>query len=274
MCKRPRVASNLHFCGTPTIGSVKRHEDSAHNCITFGNAYATFSICILEKGRVAVHSPSRDDFVQMHNGSPPLTTPKIDARGSLLARRSELDRSLGWLSDHSGAIDHAARLIATSLRQGGKTLVAGNGGSAAEAQHFATELVGRFRRERQPWAVVSLTADTALITALANDFGFETVFERQVGAHGQPGDVFMAFSTSGESENLVRAAHLAKRRRIHVIAVTGKLPSRLATIADVSIQVPSSNVQLTQELHTVVLHILCELVENALCEVPLQAVRE
>jgi D-sedoheptulose 7-phosphate isomerase len=221
-----------------------------------------------------VHSPSRDDVVQLHNGFPPFTSPTKDARGSLLARRSELARSLERLSDTSGSIDQAAKSIATSLRRGGKTLVAGNGGSAAEAQHFATELVGRFRRDRPPWAVVSLTADTALITALANDFGFETVFERQVCAHGKTGDVFIAFSTSGESENLVRAAQLAKRNRIYVIAVTGMFPSRLAAIANVSIQVPSSDSQVIQELHTVVLHILCELVESALCEFPTQVVQE
>jgi D-sedoheptulose 7-phosphate isomerase len=156
-----------------------------------------------------------------------------------------------------------ARLIET-LRTGHKVLVAGNGGSAAEAQHFAAELVGRFKRERSPYAVLSLTADTSIITAVANDYGYQDVFARQVSAFGQPGDMLLAFSTSGESENLMRAAEAAQRCLMTVIAVTGDRPNRLECLADVTVHMPSVDTAITQELHMVVTHILCDIVESEL----------
>ena len=161
----------------------------------------------------------------------------------------------------------AARLIET-LCTGHKVLVAGNGGSAAEAQHFAAELVGRFKRERSPYAVLSLTTDTSILTAIANDYGYQNVFARQVLALGQAGDMLIAFSTSGESENLVCAAAAARRCLMTVIAVTGDRPSRLGCLADVTVRVPVVDTAITQELHMVVTHILCDIVESELmsCE--------
>src|SRR6266566_928725 len=163
--------------------------------------------------------------------------------------------------------DVTARLIET-LRSGHKVLVAGNGGSAAEAQHFAAELVGRFKRERSPYAVLALTTDTSILTAVANDYGYQDVFARQVLALGRPADMLIAFSTSGDSENLVRAAAAAQRCLMTVIAVTGDRPNRLECMADLAIRVPGVDTAIIQELHMVVTHILCDLVESELaaCE--------
>ena len=157
----------------------------------------------------------------------------------------------------------AARLIET-LRTGHKVLVAGNGGSAAEAQHFAAEFVGRFKRERSPYAVLSLTTDTSILTAVSNDYGYQDVFARQVNAFGQPGDMLIAFSTSGESENLVRAATAGRERFMTVVAVTGNRPSRLENLADVTVRVPVADTAIAQELHMIVTHILCDIAESEL----------
>jgi D-sedoheptulose 7-phosphate isomerase len=185
---------------------------------------------------------------------------------TLSARRLELDVALARLSEQAGTIDGAADLISTTLRSGGRVLIAGNGGRAAEAQHFATELVGRFKREREAYAVIALTADTAILTAIANDYGYAHVFERQVCAYGQPGDLFIAFSTSGESENLILGAVAALQRGMRVLSVTGERNSRLSQLADIAIQAPSTDTQLIQELHTILLHVLCDAVETALAE--------
>ena len=157
----------------------------------------------------------------------------------------------------------AARLIET-LRTGHKVLVAGNGGSAAEAQHFAAEFVGRFKRERSPYAVLSLTTDTSILTAVSNDYGYQDVFARQINAFGQPGDMLIAFSTSGESENLVRAASAGRERFMTVVAVTGNRPSRLENLADVTVCVPVADTAIAQELHMIVTHILCDIAESEL----------
>ena len=183
---------------------------------------------------------------------------------ALTSRRMMLDTALAqFMTRAMGLTEVAARLVET-LRTGHKVLVAGNGGSAAEAQHFAAELVGRFKRERAPYAVLSLTTDTSILTAVANDYGYQEVFARQVLAFGQQGDMLVAFSTSGESENLLCAAETARRRRMTVIAVTGDRPSRLECLADVTVRVPTVDTAVTQELHMVVTHILCDIVESEL----------
>src|SRR5436305_13673684 len=130
---------------------------------------------------------------------------------ALTSRRMMLDTALAQIMTRArGLTEVAARLVET-LRTGHKVLVAGNGGSAAEAQHFAAELVGRFKRERAPYAVLSLTTDTSILTAVANDYGYHEVFARQVRAFGKSGDMLIAFSTSGESENLLCAAEAAQK---------------------------------------------------------------
>lgn len=183
---------------------------------------------------------------------------------TLAARRALFDTSLAWLMTRRSVLAEAAARLVETLRTGHTVLVAGNGGSAAEAQHFAAEMVGRFKHDRSPYAVLSLAADTAILTALANDYGYPDVFARQVHAHGRPGDLLVAFSTSGESENVVRAAAAAHERLMTVVAVTGERASALARLADVALRMPSDDTAFVQELHMVVTHLLCDMAESAL----------
>ena len=155
-------------------------------------------------------------------------------------------------------LERAVAAMHGCLRAGGKILACGNGGSAADAQHLAAELVGRFREERQALAAIALTADTALLTALGNAYGYQRVFARQVEALAQRGDVLLAFSTSGNSANVVEAAHTARRLGCTVIGFTGAGGGELARHADVLLKAPSSTVARIQEIHTLCIHVLCE----------------
>jgi D-sedoheptulose 7-phosphate isomerase len=196
------------------------------------------------------------------------STTSIDYHGAILnaltSRRTMLNAALAHLTSWTLPLTEVAVQLVETLRTGHKVLVAGNGGSAAEAQHFAAELVGRFKRERMPYAVLSLNTDTSILTAVANDYGYQDVFARQVNAFGQPDDMLMAFSTSGESENLLRAAVAGRERMMTVVAITGRRPSRLERLADVTVRVPVSDTDLAQELHMMVTHILCDIVESEL----------
>ncbi|MBV9707588.1 MAG: SIS domain-containing protein [Chloroflexi bacterium] len=187
---------------------------------------------------------------------------------ALACRRSTLDVALSQLSTQAMVLTEVAILLVEALRTGHKVLAVGNGGAAAQAQHFAAELVGRFKRERAPYAVLSLTTDTSILTAIANDYSYQDVFERQVLALGRSGDLLLAFSTSGESENIIRAAKAAQRSLMAVIVLTSDRPNRLECLANVTVRVPVVDTALTQELHMVVIHILCDLVESELaaCE--------
>jgi D-sedoheptulose 7-phosphate isomerase len=180
---------------------------------------------------------------------------------ALAGRAETLAAALLELSGHADATAALAAALVETVRGGGKVLVAGNGGSAAEAQHFATELIGRFRRERAPIAALALTADTAILTAVGNDYGYEEIFARQVRGLAQPGDLLLLFSTSGESENLVQAAVAARERGVTVAAITGGQASRLGDLADLVIFAPSGDTPLVQEIHVVLLHLLCDIVE-------------
>jgi len=186
----------------------------------------------------------------------------------LADRRVALGVALATLNAQADVLAHVAARLVVALRLGNKALVAGNGGSAAEAQHFAAELVGRFKRERIPYAAIALTTDTAALTAIANDYGYEEVFARQVLGLGRPGDVFLAFSTSGESENLVRAARVCRERDITVVALTGARASRLGQLADLALSAPVTDTALAQELHMVMTHLLCGAVETELVRSP------
>lgn len=161
-------------------------------------------------------------------------------------------------------IESAARLVITSLRSGGKVLICGNGGSAADAQHLAAELVGRLRLERSAIPAIALTVDTSILTAISNDYQFELVFVRQIEALGRKGDVLLALSTSGNSPNIIKAVEYAHVAGLHSIGLTGGDGGRLAAKADLSLIVPSDNVQHIQEAHITIGHILCELVESSL----------
>jgi D-sedoheptulose 7-phosphate isomerase len=154
----------------------------------------------------------------------------------------------------------AANLLIDCLEAGGCIFICGNGGSAADSQHIAAELVGRFRLERKALAAVALTTDTSILTAMANDYSFEQIFARQVEALAKEGDVLWAFSTSGTSKNVLAAAKLAKDKGLKILAFTGKSDTPLEKLADVCITLngPTSTVQ---EIHQLAYHILCDMVE-------------
>lgn len=164
----------------------------------------------------------------------------------------------------------AAELITASLKQGGKLLICGNGGSAADAQHYATELVARlYKRERPAMAAIALTTDTSALTAISNDYGFEKVFSRQVEALGKPGDILFGLSTSGNSPNVLAAMAEAKQRQMKTVVFTGE-GGKMAQQADVAVSVPSANTMRIQEVQLALGHILCRLIEEQMfpTEVP------
>lgn len=161
-------------------------------------------------------------------------------------------------------LEAVAELVVAALRAGGRLFFCGNGGSAADAQHLAAEYVVRFHDERRPLAAVALTTDTSVLTAGANDFGFESVFARQIEALGRRGDVLFLHSTSGESENLLAAAAAARERGLLAVALLAKGGGRLAERVDHALVVPTEEAARAQELHIAMGHVVCELVDRAL----------
>ena len=169
------------------------------------------------------------------------------------------------LLGHAAPIEQSARLLIEAFAAGRKVLVCGNGGSAADAQHMAAELVGRFQKERPGLPCVALTTDSSIVTACANDFGYEEVFARQVKAMGVEGDVLVGISTSGNSANVVKAFQAAAETGMRRVALTGNDGGQVASMDGVlSIVVPSCSTQRIQEGHITIIHVLCELVEEAL----------
>jgi D-sedoheptulose 7-phosphate isomerase len=158
----------------------------------------------------------------------------------------------------------AAEACITALTNGGKVLLAGNGGSAADAQHIAGEFVSRFAFDRPGLPAISLTTDTSILTAIGNDYGYEKLFARQVQAHAQKGDIFIAYSTSGKSPNVISALQEAKSRRVVCIGMTGNRGGPMRDLCDHYLDVPSADTPKIQEGHAVLGHILCGLVERAL----------
>jgi D-sedoheptulose 7-phosphate isomerase len=161
------------------------------------------------------------------------------------------------------AIARAGEVIVEALRGGGQVLVFGNGGSAADAQHFVAELVGRFEATRRGWPAVALTTDPSVVSALANDFGFDAVFARQIAALGRPGDVAVGISTSGASPNVVHALEAARAQGLRTIALTGNDGGAAGRLAEVHVNVPATVTARVQEAHTTVLHALCAMVDGA-----------
>jgi D-sedoheptulose 7-phosphate isomerase len=164
-------------------------------------------------------------------------------------------------------IADAAELLATTLRKDGKILSCGNGGSAGDAQHFAAELLNRFEMERPGLAAMALSTDTSTLTSIANDYAYEQVFSKQLGALGRTGDVLLAISTSGNSANVVAAAQAAHARDMRVVALTGRDGGRLAKVlrgGDIEIRVPAQRTARIQEVHLVVIHCLCDAIDQAL----------
>ena len=170
-------------------------------------------------------------------------------------------------------IASAIRLMTDCLRQSGKVLSCGNGGSAGDAQHFSAELLNRFEMERPGLAAVALTTDSSTLTSIANDYAYEQIFSKQVTALGQPGDCLLAISTSGNSPNVLEAVHAAHARRMPVVALTGRDGGTIATALrepDVEIRVPDSRTARIQEVHLLVIHCLCDGIDQALFSEPVR----
>jgi D-sedoheptulose 7-phosphate isomerase len=161
-------------------------------------------------------------------------------------------------------IDACAQLLAAALGDGGKVLVMGNGGSAADAQHLAAELVGRFLLERRALPAIALTTDTSILTAVGNDYGFEAVFQRQVEALARPGDVVIGISTSGNSPNVLLALQAAKAIGCTTVGLLGRDGGKIALLVDLDLTVPAATTPAIQEVHAIIVHILCHLVEQRL----------
>jgi D-sedoheptulose 7-phosphate isomerase len=161
-------------------------------------------------------------------------------------------------------VERAADVVITCLRQGGTVFFAGNGGSSTDAQHLAAELLGRFYLDRPALAAVNLSDNTAALTAIANDYAYEEVFARQLAGLARAGDVFLGFSTSGNSMNIVRAVEVAADRQVYSIAFTGSSGGKLADVADLVFRAPSDDVPRVQECHVHVGHSICEIAERAL----------
>jgi len=158
-----------------------------------------------------------------------------------------------------------ADLIIESLKKNGKVILFGNGGSASDSQHIAAELVGRFKKDRTALAAIALTTNTSIITSLANDYGYEIIFSRQIEALGQKNDIAIGISTSGKAKNVAAGIKQAKKMGIKTVALTGGDGGELIKLADVSLMVPSAVTARVQEAHITIGHIVCEMVEQALC---------
>ncbi|HUN74969.1 MAG TPA: SIS domain-containing protein [Steroidobacteraceae bacterium] len=178
-----------------------------------------------------------------------------------LREHLELFRGLDALTP---GIARAAALATATLASGHKVMLCGNGGSAADSQHIAAELIGRFVKDRKSLPAIALTTDTSALTAIANDYGFEDIFARQVTGLGQPGDCLVAISTSGNSRNVIRAAEAARAGGIHTIGLLGRDGGELLKLCDVPIVVPSRTTARIQEAHIFIGHALCALIEQAL----------
>src|SRR4029077_8773467 len=186
---------------------------------------------------------------------------------------SKLNRAIGnsvqtleSLRNLEPQVRSAADLIEQCLRAGNKLLVCGNGGSATDASHFATELVVRFAKDRRAQPAICLASDGGLLTAAANDYGFDEIFARQVAALGQPGDLLICLTTSGKSKNIVRALEEAKARKLKTIALLGRDGGSTIGVADVDLLVRSNSTARIQEAHQLLLHILCEIIEARIKE--------
>lgn len=182
--------------------------------------------------------------------------------------RESAELKLRVAAELSERIEAAAEKLIRCVQGGGKVLLCGNGGSAADAQHLAAELVGRFKKERAAVPAVALTTDSSVLTALGNDYGYERVFSRQVEALGRERDLLIVISTSGRSPNALLAAKTARRIGMTVIALTGQGGGELGALADICIPIPSTDAARIQEAHIAVGHILCGLLERRIGEAP------
>lgn len=190
-------------------------------------------------------------------------TQQIDRIKAIWSEHLEVARTLPTLAaDVSSAVD----LIYSSLASGGQLLVAGNGGSAADAQHIAAELTGRFFLERRPFRALALHANTSSLTAVGNDYGYDQIFARELTAHARPGDVLLAISTSGNSPNILRAIEAARQNKVAVIGLTGEAGGQMRAACDLCLRVPTKSTPRIQEMHITIGHAICELLEERLAK--------
>ncbi|MGD0544244.1 MAG: D-sedoheptulose 7-phosphate isomerase [Candidatus Acidiferrales bacterium] len=192
-----------------------------------------------------------------------IATSQVDRITAIWNEHLEVARSLPQLAS---AVSSAVDLIYTSMAAGGQLLVAGNGGSAADAQHIAAELTGRFLLERRPFRALALHANTSSLTAVGNDFGYDQVFARELTAHARPGDVLLAISTSGNSPNILRAIEAAREGKVTVIGLTGESGGKMRAACDLCICVPTKSTPRMQEMHITIGHTICELLEERLAK--------
>jgi len=189
------------------------------------------------------------------------STEQVDRIRKIWAEHLEVAKALPELAD---AVSSAVEMISSSLAAGGQLLIGGNGGSAADAQHLAAELTGRFLRERQPFRALALHVNTSSLTAIGNDYGYEFVFARELSAHARPGDVFLAITTSGNSVNILRAIEAARKSKVTVIGLTGESGGTMRSACDLCLCIPSKSTARIQEMHITIGHAICELVEERL----------
>ena len=191
-----------------------------------------------------------------------------------MASSNQHDKIMAMWSEHlevaktlptlASAVSSAVDLIYSSMAAGGQLLVAGNGGSAADAQHIAAELTGRFFLERRPFRALALHVNTSALTAIGNDYGYEHVFARELKAHARPDDVLLAISTSGNSANILRAIEAARECKVSVIGLTGETGGKMRSLCDLCLCVPTKSTPRMQEMHITIGHAICELLEERL----------
>ena len=185
-----------------------------------------------------------------------------DQISAIVADSLEVKRR--FFDAHAGDVERAAQMIAAAFKAKGKLLVFGNGGSAADAQHIAGELVNRFLQERKALPAIALATDGGVLTCIANDTGFDNVFARQIEALGTKGDVCLAISTSGRSPNITAACEQARKQEVTVVGLLGRDGGPAAALCDLALIVPSDDTQRIQETHNLIGHIICELIESEL----------
>lgn len=178
--------------------------------------------------------------------------------------RESIEAKRAFFDSHADLVARAAHLLVEAIKSGGKVLIFGNGGSAADAQHIAAELVNRLNYDRPPIGAIALTTDTSILTSVGNDSTFDDLFERQLRALGRTGDIALAISTSGNSPNVLRAVEAARALGIKTIGLTGRNGGQLASIVDLALIVETESTQRIQETHITIGHILCELIEDAI----------
>jgi D-sedoheptulose 7-phosphate isomerase len=188
-------------------------------------------------------------------------TQQLDKITAIWEEHLEVAKALPRLA---AAVSRAVDVIYSSLAAGGQLFIAGNGGSAADAQHIAAELTGRFLRDRRPLRAMALHVNTSALTAIGNDFGYEQVFARELSAHARPGDVLLAISTSGNSPNILRAIQAAHQENVTVIGLTGESGGAMRTACDLCLCVPCQSTPRIQEMHITIYHAICELLEERL----------